>query len=61
MIVKVNDSAALTAAGIPFATKTLYKWHHTGQYPKMFIKMGRRLFVDVDMFQKIIEAHRGGN
>lgn len=31
-LIPVKDRAKLDAAGIHFATKTLYQWHHMGLY-----------------------------
>jgi hypothetical protein len=37
----------------------LYKWKHTRKFPKLFVKLGGALFVDVNALQEIIEAGRG--
>ncbi len=47
------------AKGLPFAPATFYKWHHTGKYREIFVKVSGALFVDLDKLQEIIEAGRG--
>jgi hypothetical protein len=44
---------------LPVAKATLYKWKHTRKFPKLFVKLGGALFVDVNALQEIIEAGRG--
>jgi hypothetical protein len=46
---------------LPLTKSTLYKWKHLGKFPKMFVKLGGALFVDLDKLQEIIEAGRGGS
>lgn len=43
-----------------FKRPTLYKWQHTGKFPGLFVKIGGRLFVDEDVFNRIIEQGRQG-
>jgi hypothetical protein len=44
---------------LPFKRSTLYKWKHMGKYPKLFVKIGGAVFVDLDYLEKIIEMGRG--
>ena len=50
------DERELKEYGIPFTRKTLYKWHCTGIYSEMFVKFGRKLFIDYDKFLELVEA-----
>lgn len=44
---------------LPLEKSTLYKWHHLKKFPKLFIKLGGALFVDLNALQAIIEEGRG--
>lgn len=43
-----------------FKRPTLYKWMHLQKFPGLFVKIGGRLFVDEDVFNRIIEQGRQG-
>lgn len=43
-----------------FKRPTLYKWAHLQKFPGLFVKIGGRLFVDEDVFNRIIEQGRQG-
>jgi hypothetical protein len=43
---------------LPLKRSTLYKWHHLKKFPGLFVKLGGALFVDLDVFDEIIEAGR---
>lgn len=45
---------------IPVAVSTLYKWRHLRKHPKLFVKVGGALFIDLDRLDAIIEAGRQG-
>lgn len=47
------------AEKLPFAKSTLYKMHHLGRYPRLFVKLGGALFVDLNVLNEIIEEGRG--
>ena len=36
---------------IPFAKNSLYKWHSIKRYPKLIIKVGGKLFFDMDEWE----------
>ena len=38
------------------STTTLYKWHHSFKWPEIFFKINRRLLIDVEEWNKHIEA-----
>ncbi len=42
----------LKKAGIPYSAKTLYRWHSQGIYPSIFIRIGRRVFLNKRQFAK---------
>jgi hypothetical protein len=43
-----------------FKRSTMYKWQHTSRFPGLFIKISGRLFVDEDVFDRIVEQGRQG-
>jgi len=45
-------------AHIPFAEKTLRNWRSEGRYLQMFVKIGGKVFVDLDEYEKIIQAQK---
>ena len=45
----------LRKAGVPLSCKTLYKWHAQQKYPELFVKLGRKLFLVRESFDKLIE------
>ncbi len=42
--------------GIPFNRRTFYNWHYRGVHPELFVKIGRKLFIDYDKFLELVEA-----
>jgi hypothetical protein len=45
---------------LPLEKSTLYKHHHLKKFPRLFVKLGGALFVDLTVLEEIIEAGRGG-
>ncbi len=43
---------------IKIAEKTLRNWRSQGIYPQLFIKIGGKVFVDLDEFRNIIKAQK---
>lgn len=43
---------------LPFAEKTLRNWRSQGVYPQMFVKLGGKVFIDLDELDKIIQAQK---
>lgn len=39
---------------IPIAEKTLRNWRYQGIYPQIFLKLGGKVFVDLEELAKII-------
>jgi hypothetical protein len=44
---------------LPIEKSTAYKWNHLKKFPKLFVKLGGALFLDLNALQEIIEAGRG--
>jgi len=53
-LVPVTDEQLLRSIGCYLTPKTLRKKHYLGEIPEIFIKMNRRLFVDVEEWNKIL-------
>lgn len=47
------------ADSLPLTKATLYKWKHLRKHPRLFVKLGGALFVDLEVLKEIIEAGRG--
>lgn len=43
----------------PFAKATMFKWHHLGKFPELFVKISGALFIDLDELDRIVEAGKG--
>jgi len=43
---------------IPIAEKTLRNWRYKGMYPQIFVKLGGKVFVDLDELAKIKTAQQ---
>jgi hypothetical protein len=46
------------AEGLPLKKSTLYKWRHLNKHPGLFVKLGRALFIDMNVLDEVIEAGR---
>ena len=44
------EKEKLEDAGVPFTKSTLYVWHSRGQHPELFVKLGKRLMLNLDEF-----------
>lgn len=55
-LVWVSDRKKLDDNGILFSSKMLRKWHHLGNYPDIFMKFSKKLFVDVIKYWELIDA-----
>jgi len=49
----------ITDEQFPLSRSTLYKYRHTGKYPRLFCKIGGAVFIDTREAEKIFEAGRG--
>jgi hypothetical protein len=52
-LVRISEGNSL-----PLKKSTLYKWKHLGKHPRLFVKLGGALFVDLDVLDELIEAGR---
>lgn len=43
---------------ISIAEKTLRNWRSRGMYPQLFIKLGGKVFVDLNEFAKLVAAQK---
>lgn len=43
---------------IDFSVKTLRNWRCSGKYPQLFRKVGGKVFIDLEEFDKIIEQDK---
>ena len=50
-LVEIKNNA-LKSVGIPISSSTIKGWWHKGQYLDLRIKIGGRVFLDVDKFYK---------
>jgi len=55
---KSNLIRLAKADSLPLRKSTLYKWKHLGKFPRLFVKLGGALFVDLNVLDEIIEAGR---
>ena len=47
--------------GIKITLSTLRDWRRKGKYPRIFIKIGGRIFVDIDQFNEYISNSQQEN
>jgi len=53
------DPDDLREHSILFSRKTLYDWHHKGIHAEIFVKIGRRLFINYEKYEELVaEAER---
>jgi hypothetical protein len=55
ILVSVAKHDELRANGIPLSPATLRKWHSTGKYKHIFIKLGGMLCVDLGRYHELLE------
>jgi len=55
-LIPVSRKEALRQAGCPFSPSTLRKWHSRNTYPGLIVKIRGRLFVNMKVLEKIVEA-----
>jgi hypothetical protein len=48
------------AEGLPLKKSTLCKWKHLGKCPRLFVKIGGALFIDLNVLQEVVELGRIG-
>jgi len=42
----------------PVARQTLYRWHHEGRYPELFVKFGGALCLDMDKQESALQRKK---
>jgi hypothetical protein len=42
----------------PYKPATMYRWHHVGKFPEIFLKFNGTLFVDLEALYRLIDAGR---
>ncbi|HNY13126.1 MAG TPA: hypothetical protein PKK26_16175 [Candidatus Wallbacteria bacterium] len=52
--IPVSNESLLRENKVFLSPKTLRKYHHLGINPRIFLKIGGRLFIDLDEWTKII-------
>jgi len=55
-LIPVRDEKLLIENNIPITQKTLRKWHHIKRFPEIFVKVGGKLFVDLDAWGTVVMA-----
>ena len=43
---------------LPISINTAYKWHSMKRYPALLIKVGNKLFMDLDEWERMAEQAR---
>ncbi len=51
----VGDQKALQEAGIYLKPATFHRWHCVGKHPRLFCKIGRRLFIRERIWEEIVQ------
>lgn len=46
---------------IPIAEKTLRNWRYKGIYPQIFLKLGGKVFVDLDELERLVKRQKVKN
>ncbi len=59
-LVSLSDETALKQAGVFYRPGTLRKWHSIGENPRLFKKIRKRLFIDLNEWQKFLRRETGG-
>ncbi len=54
-LIPITRRDLLESAGIFYTKNTLYKMHSVGDRPELFIKVGRKLFINVREWKKYLE------
>ena len=58
--VSIHDTEALRAHGLLVKPQTLRIWKHYGKYVSdgLFLKIGNRLYVDLDVWEQILRKEQ---
>jgi len=55
-LVPIANPEALRQAGIPHGAPLLRKWHSGGRYPRLFLVIDRRVFIDLAEWHALLDA-----
>ena len=58
-LLSLTDEKALKEAGVVLSPWTLRQWRKTGKHPELFVKVGRRVFLVLENWQKLVEKGLG--
>jgi hypothetical protein len=58
-LVLLSDEMALKQAGVFYRPGTLRRWYYTGEHPRLFKKIRRRLFIDLNAWQDFLKHETG--
>ena len=58
-LVWLSDQKALKEAGIHFSKGTLYNWRSKKKNLELFKKVGGKVFLDIDAYEKWIRQQEG--
>jgi hypothetical protein len=58
-LVLLSDEVALKQAGVFYRPGTLRRWYYSGVHPRLFKKIRRRLFIDLNAWQDFLKHEIG--
>ncbi len=58
-LISLTDEEELKEAGISVSPWTLRKWRREGRYPELFTKVGKRVFLVLENWQKLVQKGIG--
>ncbi len=58
-LISLTDEDGLKEAGVPVSPWTLRKWRREGRYPELFTKVGKRVFLVLENWQKLVQKGIG--
>ncbi len=58
-LIPLTDGAGLKEAGVLLSPWTLRKWRKEGRYPELFTKVGRRVFLILENWEKLVQKGIG--
>ncbi len=54
----ISVKKATQKGELPISINTAYKWHSTKRYPALLIKVGNKLFIDREEWERMAEQAR---
>lgn len=58
-LISVASQEELERGGIPFKRYTILRWHSTGKYPEIFVKIGGKVFINHEAWTKLVDSLTG--